>query len=43
LKDADLITGKIVTVDGTKVRAHNSKKKGGTFTTKLHLKSACGA
>lgn len=26
LKDADLITGKIVAVDGTKVRAHNSKK-----------------
>lgn len=26
LKDADLITGKIIAVDGTKVRAHNSKK-----------------
>jgi len=26
LKDADLITRKIITVDGTKVRAHNSKK-----------------
>ena len=26
LKDADLITGKIVAVDGTKMRAHNSKK-----------------
>ena len=26
LKDADLITGKVIAVDGTKVRAHNSKK-----------------
>lgn len=26
LKDADLITGKVVAVDGTKMRAHNSKK-----------------
>jgi transposase len=26
LKEADLITGKIIAIDGTKVRAHNSKK-----------------
>lgn len=26
LKDADLIAGKVIAVDGTKVRAHNSKK-----------------
>lgn len=26
LKDADLVTGEIVAIDGTKVRAHNSKK-----------------
>jgi len=26
LKDADLVSGKIVAVDGTKMRAHNSKK-----------------
>lgn len=26
LKDADLISGKVIAVDGTKVRAHNSKK-----------------
>lgn len=26
LKDADLITGKVIAIDGTKARAHNSKK-----------------
>jgi transposase len=27
LKDANLITGEVIAIDGTKTRAHNSKKK----------------